>query len=307
MAVYTVFDREDIIAITKKYELVLYSFEGIKEGILNTNYLLNTNKGKFVLRILEGNRSFDSEKEELNFLLEVRKIIPCTVPYKTSDNETLIIYKNKMMSLFYFIDGKKLEETTPYYLQKIGTLLGKFHNFSLGKTLNRKTRIDEQYYFSKINIEDIPVSSEEKNKISQLCLKLKDTDFSKLPKGIIHSDIFPDNIFIKNNEIVGILDFNDAVTAPLIFDLGIVINYWIRINNWSKEKKKLYTEIFLTAYEEIRQLTEEEKKLLDMGTLKMALAFILLRMDRALIKNKPDILIEDKTYLELLPLLKYYK
>lgn len=306
MAVYTVLDMKEVVEITNKYALTVYSFQGIKEGILNTNYLLDTDKGKFVLRILEGHRSFESEKKELDFLLELNGVIPCTVPYMTPEGETLIRYKDKLMSLFYYIEGEKLENITPDYLQQIGNLLAVFHNFSRGKTLERKTRIDEQYYFNKLNITEIPIPMEEKNNIVLLCERLKNIDFSALPSGIIHSDIFPDNIFIKNGKINGILDFNDSVTAPLIFDIGVIINYWIRINNFSPEKEKEYTNIFLNAYERVRKLTPEEKNLLDMATLKMALAFILLRIDRLIVRKEAGILIEEKSYNELLPLLRYY-
>ena len=110
MAVYTYLSKEDIKNIAKEYDLVVYSFEGIPEGILNSNYLLNTDRGRFILRVLEGNRSFESEKEELDFLLELNKIIPCTIPYKTKSGATLIRYNNKLMSLFYYIDGEKIEK-----------------------------------------------------------------------------------------------------------------------------------------------------------------------------------------------------
>lgn len=306
MAVYTVLNMEEVVEISNKYALTFYSFQGIREGILNTNYLLETNKGKFVLRILEGHRSFESEKKELDFLLELDGIIPCTVPYMTPEGETLVTYKNRLVSLFYYIEGKKLESITPDYLQQIGTLLALFHNFSQGKKLDRKTRIDEQYYFNKLNIAEIPISLKEKNSITLLCSRLKNIDFSALPTGIIHSDIFPDNIFVKDGKINGILDFNDSVTAPLIFDIGVIINYWIRINNFSPEKEREYISIFLNAYEKVRKLTPEEKKLLDMATLKMALAFILLRIDRLIVRKETGILIEEKSYAELLPLLRYY-
>ncbi|MCI6033985.1 homoserine kinase [Fusobacterium varium] len=306
MAVYTVLNIKDITTILTKYNLIPLHYEGIKDGILNTNYLIFTAKGKFVLRVLEGHRSYEAEKEELDFLLELNDIIPCSLPCSTKDGKVLIEYNGKMMTLFYFIEGEKLTEINEHFLSQIGILLGKMHLFSKNKILNRKTRIDEKYYFSKIDMTKVPIAEDEKKNLLSLYKKVSMIDFSSLPCGVIHNDIFPDNILIKDGFISGIIDFNDSSYAPFIFDLGIVINYWIRIKNFSPETEKKYIEVFLTSYESIRKLSTIEKSLLDMGILKMALAFIFLRINKFSVEDNQNILIEDKTYYELLPLLKYY-
>lgn len=306
MAVYTVLNIKDITTILTKYNLIPLHYEGIKDGILNTNYLIFTAKGKFVLRVLEGHRSYEAEKEELDFLLELNDIIPCSLPCSTKDGKILIEYNGKMMTLFYFIEGEKLTEINEHFLSQIGIILGKMHLFSKNKILNRKTRIDEKYYFSKIDMTKVPIAEDEKKNLLSLYKKVSMIDFSSLPCGIIHNDIFPDNILIKDGFISGIIDFNDSSYAPFIFDLGIVINYWIRIKNFSPETEKKYIEVFLTSYESIRKLSTIEKSLLDMGILKMALAFIFLRINKFSVEDNQNILIEDKTYYELLPLLKYY-
>lgn len=306
MAVYTVLNIKDITTILTKYNLIPLHYEGIKDGILNTNYFIFTAKGKFVLRVLEGHRSYEAEKEELDFLLELNDIIPCSLPCSTKDGKVLIEYNGKMMTLFYFIEGEKLTEINEHFLSQIGILLGKMHLFSKNKILNRKTRIDEKYYFSKIDMTKVPIAEDEKKNLLSLYKKVSMIDFSSLPCGVIHNDIFPDNILIKDGFISGIIDFNDSSYAPFIFDLGIVINYWIRIKNFSSETEKKYIEVFLTSYESIRKLSTIEKSLLDMGILKMALAFIFLRINKFSVEDNQNILIEDKTYYELLPLLKYY-
>lgn len=306
MAVYTVLNIKDITTILTKYNLIPLHYEGIKDGILNTNYLIFTAKGKFVLRVLEGHRSYQSEKEELDFLLELNDIIPCSFPCSTKDGKILIEYNGKMMTLFYFIEGEKLTEINEHFLSQIGIILGKMHLFSKNKILNRKTRIDEKYYFSKIDMTKVPIAEDEKKNLLSLYKKVSMIDFSSLPCGVIHNDIFPDNILIKDGFISGVIDFNDSSYAPFIFDLGIVINYWIRIKNFSPETEKKYIEVFLTSYESIRKLSTIEKSLLDMGILKMALAFIFLRINKFSVEDNQNILIEDKTYYELLPLLKYY-
>ena len=99
---------------------------------------------------------------------------------------------------------------------------------------------------------------------------------------------------------------DSATTAPFIFDIGIVINFWIRIKRFDSTQEREYIKIFLDAYESIRKLTSKEWELLDMGILKMALAFILVRIDRLIVRKEESALIEEKSYKELMLLLKYF-
>ena len=90
----------------------------------------------------------------------------------------------------------------------------------------------------------------------------------------------------------------------MIFDLAIIINYWINIKNFSKGKKKKFIDIFLDEYEKERKLTEEEKKMLPHAVLRMAVTFILLRLYKFNVENNSECLIEDKNYKQLMPLLE---
>lgn len=306
MAVYTKLLREDIEEILKNYNLSLIDYYMIKNGILNTNYYIECIEGKFVLRVFEGGRDFLEENQELNFLWEIKDIIPCCLPLKNRFNENYVVFKNKMVALFYFIEGEPIKNINGDLLREIGGYLGKLHTFSKGKQLIRKSRIDMESYYNKIDFNFIPISAMEKLKIKSIYEDVKFFDFSSLPSGIIHNDIFPDNVFIKNGKVEGILDFNESQTAPFIYDLSIVINYWIRLNNFPKKLEEEYVEIFLNEYEKYRKLEEREKRVLDKALKKMAITFILLRFDKFIIQNLNGVFIEDKNYSQLLPLLKYY-
>ena len=96
---------------------------------------------------------------------------------------------------------------------------------------------------------------------------------------IIINDIFPDNVFM--GEKLSLIDFNDCMNAPFIIDLAIVINFWIRIKEFSKDNENKLIKIFLNAYEDERNLMPEEKKLLKKMVLKMALTFIFLRINKS--------------------------
>lgn len=306
MAVYTKLLRSNIEEILKEYNLNLIDYHMIKNGILNTNYYINTKEGKFILRVFEGGREFSEENQELDFLLTIKNIIPCCLPLKNLSEKNYIIYKGKMIALFYFIEGEPIKDITENLLKEIGVYLGKLHSFSKGKILNRKSRIDMENYYNKIDFNFIPISAMEKMKIRSIYEEVKFFDFSKFPSGIIHNDIFPDNVFIKDGKIEGILDFNESQTAPFLYDLAIVINYWIRLYNFPKEIEEKYINTFLKEYEKYRKLEEGEKRALDKALKKMAITFILLRFDKFIIQNLNGVFIEDKNYSQLLPLLKYY-
>lgn len=306
MAVYTMFLKEEIEEILKSYNLSLINYHMIKNGILNTNYYIECKEGRFVLRVFEGGRDFLEENQELEFLLNIKDIIPCCLPLKTNSGDNYVVFKNKMVALFYFIIGEPIKNVDENLLREIGKYLGKLHNFSMGKNLIRKSRIDMERYFDRIDFNFIPISAIEKRKIKSIYEEVKYFDFSSLPSGIIHNDIFPDNVFIRDGRIEGILDFNESQTAPFIYDLAIVINYWIRLNNFPKDLEERYTALFLQEYEKYRSLEEEEIRAMNKALKKMAITFILLRFDKFIIQNLSGVYIEDKNYSQLLPLLKYY-
>uniref|UniRef100_UPI0025DCC5CA phosphotransferase n=1 Tax=uncultured Fusobacterium sp. TaxID=159267 RepID=UPI0025DCC5CA len=124
-----------------------------------------------------------------------------------------------------------------------------------------------------------------------------------LPRGIVHNDIFSDNVLIKNNHIVGILDFNEAQSGALIFDIAIVINYWIKIYKFPKNEEEYHISLFLKEYEKYRKLELGEKRALEIAIKKVNLTFILLRLNKFINENLSGVLIENKSYSELLTLL----
>ena len=136
---------------------------------------------------------------------------------------------------------------------------------------------------------------------------MKKIDFQSLPKGIIHSDIFPDNVIIKEGHINGILDFNEAYYAPFIYDLAIIINFWIKAKKYiSFQKENDMIRDFLNNYSRHRKIEKEEIKLLNYACKKMALTFITLRVYKEIIEKSYEkaVDIEHKSYLSLMNLIE---
>ena len=303
MAVYTDLKKEDIENILKEYNLKLNSFYKIKKGILNTNYFVSTDCGDFVIRVFEGNRTFKEENLELEFLLDIQNIIPCCVPIKNIKNNNYVIYNNKMVALFKYIKGLPIDKINEKLIRQIANYLGKLHNYSMGKSLNRDSRVNLQYYYDNIDFNKIEIDDKNKEIILKRYKEIKDIDFNILPKGIIHNDIFPDNILIDcEDNIVGILDFNESCSGPFIFDIAIVINFWIKILKLNKDIENRYIQLFLSEYNKVRKLSCQEVELLEYSIIATSLTFILLRIYKFEVEKVKKLFVEDKNYEELMVL-----
>lgn len=300
MAVYTILNREEIINILSYYNVKLLDFKRIKEGILNTSYEIKTKDRDYILRISESNRNFNEEKLELNFITDIKDIIPVPRIKKTKDNKNYLIYKDKFITLFEKIIGSEIISVNENYIEQIAIYLGKMHAFSQNKKIDRVSRINYKNYINKINL-DIPKIH--KMKIKNAENSLKNIDFSHLPIGIIHNDIFPDNVLEKDKKIKAIIDFNECCTNFLLVDIAVVINFWIRIKDFTKCKKEHLINLFLSKYSEFRPITSDEIKLLDMMMIKVSLDFIYLRLYQNLKNSHKNVTIKNKSYIELISLI----
>lgn len=305
MAVYTKLTAEHKDNIRILYNLGKDAdFIEISEGILNTNYLIKDKNKKYVFRLLEGERNIDEELKELDFLNFLNKNnILCPHAFINNSGENHMFIQGKMGCLFDFIHGDKVTEIDENVLKKIGFTLGKLHNLSKGRSIERTRKIDLDYFHKKISKVDLKtILKEDHDLIMGRYNKVKKVDFSNLPKGIVHNDIFPDNVFM--GEKLSLIDFNDCIKAPFVIDLAIVINFWIKIKEFNKDKENNLIKIFLDSYEEERKLLPEEKKLLKKMVLKMALTFIFLRINKFYIEDNSDTNMEIKSYKDLLILLE---
>lgn len=304
MAVYTKLEESEMREVINLYEVgSLISFTGITKGIMNSNYLVNTESGKYILRIIEMDREIEEEQKELKFLEYISSHnIPCPGVVITKKGEDYIFIKGKMASLFTFLEGKEVLDINSEILYKIGKILAKMHNLSTGMNLTRNEKIELEYLYEFIASDEKKLKrilAENYEGVNEKLKKVRDTDFSILPQGIIHNDIFPDNVFVKDGDITGLIDFNDAMTAPFLHDISIVLNFWIYCKHGSYIKELCNS--FFKGYEEIRKLTCEEKKCLPVSLDKAALTFVFLRIKKFNFHDG-EAEREFKDYRDLLPM-----
>ena len=311
MGVFTNLFQDEIKFIEEKYKIKILEIKNIDNGILNSNFYIETKNKKYILRIYEANRTIDEEKQELILLDKITGIVPVSMAIKNIDNEYISIFNNKKFALFEYVNGNSITKIDTHIIREIAMNLGKLHSFSKDfsfEEYNRKSRIDFNFYYNEIKKSEINFRF--KNELLSLVDKIDDFDFSNLPSGVIHGDIFPDNVLLDEyNNIKVIFDFNESYYAPFIFDIAIVINFWIKINDFDFFTENNLIRDFLNYYSKYRKITKEELKSLDIACKKIALTFIFLRIYKEKIENsyQKAISIQEKSYLDLIKLIDKYE
>ena len=308
MGVFTNLFQDEIDFIEKKYKIKILEIKNIDNGILNSNFYIKTKNKKYILRIYEANRTIDEEKQELILLDRIVDFIPVSIAIKNIDNEYISIFNNKKFALFEYIDGNSITKIDTHIIREIAIYLGKLHSFTKDisfEKYNRKTRINFDFYYNEIKKSEIDFKF--KNELLNSADKINGSDFSILQSGVIHGDIFPDNVLLDDyNNIKVIFDFNESYYAPFIFDIAIVINFWIKINDFDFFTENNLIRDFLNYYSKYRKIAKEELKSLDIACKKIALTFIFLRIYKEKIDNsyQKAISIQEKSYLDLIKLIK---
>ena len=308
MGVFTNLFQDEIKFIEEKYKIKILKIKNIDNGILNSNFYIETKNKKYILRIYEANRTVDEEKQELILLDKIAGFIPVSKAIKNIDNKCISIFNNKKFALFEYVNGNSITKIDTHVIREIAMSLGKLHSFTKDfsfEEYNRKSRIDFDFYYNEIKKSEIDFKF--KRELLNLADEINSYDFSFLPSGIIHGDIFPDNVLLDEyNNIKVIFDFNESYYAPFIFDIAIVINFWIKINDFDFFTENNLIRDFLNYYSKYRKITKEELKSLDIACKKIALTFIFLRIYKEKIDNsyQKAISIQEKSYLDLIKLIK---
>jgi homoserine kinase type II len=284
MAVYTKIDNQDLLSLSNNYKIgKITKSKGIKKGIENTNYLLQVNKKKFILTIFEKR----VQKKDLPFFmglmekLNQQKII-CPKPLKNSKGKHLTRIKNKPSSIVTFLSGT--DKTTLNYKNcfDIGKNIAKFHKVTTKIKLYRKNSMSIKKLgglLKSIKFKSNKISSKLKPTLN-ICLKdIKSQWPKKLPNGIIHGDLFIDNIFFNKNKFSGFIDFYFSSNDYLMYEIAICINalcFDIKKNSFIINHKKVKN--LIDGYETIRPFTKKEKNALNILCRGAALRYLLTRI-----------------------------
>jgi len=283
MAVYTKINKKDIFYINKKFEVdKIISFKGIKQGIENTNYLLKSKNKKFILTIFEKRVS----QKEIPFFMKLMDQlnnlkINCPKPQKGKNGSYLIKIKNKTACIVSFLRGKDKKSLNLKNCHDIGKMIAEMHLCTSKVNLSRKNSMSIKYLNPLLN--SIKFKSKKFINIEKfLKANFKDIKMKwpkKLPNGIIHGDLFIDNIFFKKNKLSGIIDFYFAANDYFMYEIAICINALCFDKKKSKfliNKKKVKS--LIEGYECIRKISIKEKNSLNILCRGAAMRYFLTRL-----------------------------
>jgi len=283
MAVYTKINKKDLLYINKKFNDERFlSFKGIKQGIENTNYLLKSKNKKYILTIFEKRVS----KKEIPFFMELMdelntSKLNCPKPLKNKDGKYLINLKNKTACIVSFLQGKDKKNLNIKNCYDVGRVIAQMHLHTQKIKLFRKNSMGVK----NLNplLKSIKFKSKKFTNIDKF-LKINFDNIKKkwpkkLPGGIIHGDLFIDNIFFKNNKLSGIIDFYFAANDYFMYEIAICINAlcFDKINSKFKINKNKIKNL-IKGYESIRNISLKEKKSLNILCRGAAMRYFLTRL-----------------------------
>lgn len=278
MSVYTEVSRGDLTAFLQEYAVgELVSYQGISDGIENTNYFVTTEQGEFVLTLFE-HHIFD----ELGYFLDVMTFfyqhdIPSAHPAADKEGRYLKQLCGKPAALVTRLSGRGVDTVaTAEQCHVIGDVLGRMH--LVGKEFKAKRPTQRGHDWRKKSADKLlPLLDDESAELLKNELVFQ-AQYAKLdlPFGMTHSDLFRDNALFKGDELQGIIDFYYACDEYLLYDLAVVVNDWCIDEKGLIEHTRYQS--LMHAYLLHRGLTEAEQEFWNLVLRAAALRFWISRL-----------------------------
>ncbi|HEU5047475.1 MAG TPA: homoserine kinase [Rickettsiales bacterium] len=311
MAVYTELTQSEIADFLTAYDLpALKAAEGIRSGVENTNYLLVLEDGsKHILTLFEKR----TEAKDLPFfagLMEhlATKSIPAPMPVRGRDGQAIRTLKNKPALIVTFLNGKDAAELTPSHLAQLGEYTAKLHIAASDYPQQRANGLAFAGWhalLAKIEARADEITPGLADEMRKELAFLESTWPKNLPQGVIHADLFPDNVFFDaQGKLSGIIDFYFACNDLFAYEIAICLNAWCFDAQWEfcPEKAKA----FMAAYEKVRPLSESERTALQVLARGAALRFLLTRTHDRLFPVE-GALVTSKDPMEYLTKLRFHR
>lgn len=281
VAVFTDVTDDEFLRFMADYDLGdVLSFKGITEGVENTNYAVLTDQAPFILTLYEKRISAEDLPFYLGLMDHLASCdIPCPVPIVDRFGQKLKQLAGRPAALFSFVPGLWPRRIEPIHCHALGNALARLHHASTDYDGDQANDLGVHAW------RGILESAGDQVETLQAGLKadlLAELDFLEanwpdhLPSGVIHADLFADNVFFKDDEITGIIDFYFACRDAYAYDLAICLNAWCFERDLSFNVTKARR--LLTSYHRIRPLQAVELKALPMLCRGAAMRFLVTRL-----------------------------
>jgi homoserine kinase type II len=296
MAVYTEVPDDELAAFVASYGLgALLSYKGIAEGVENTNYLLHTEKGPIFLTLYEKRVA----PEDLPFFLGLMEHLAkagltCPTPVRDLEGRMVRDLAGRPAALITFLEGVWIRRPQPRHCAAVGKALAGLHVAGRGFGLTRANGLGLAGWrplFARFEARADEIAPGLGATVRQELDHLERHWPAGLEQGIIHADLFPDNVFFLGDRLSGLIDFYFACNDALAYDIAVTLNAWCFESDHSFNITK--GQALLKGYESVRRLTPAEREALPLLARGAALRFLLTRAydwlhtaSNALVKRK---------------------
>jgi homoserine kinase type II len=312
MAVYTEVTDEDLQGLAEAYDFgEILSCKGIAEGVENSNYMLQTSTGPFILTLYEKRVN----PVELPFFIGLmehlaRSGVQCPVPIKGRDGESLRTLCGRPAAIVSFLRGMWPRRIHVDQCAELGKALAGLHKAGMSFDMKRKNNLSlDGWHDLFARTSSDAAEGIEKGLGWQIRYELERLAQTwpaagSLPSGVIHADLFPDNVFFLDGKCSGIIDFYFACNDFLAYDIAICLNAWCFEPGGDFNITKANR--LLSSYEAVRPLTAAEKNAFPILARGAAMRFLLTRL-YDWVNTPPGALVKPKDPREYLHKLNFHR
>lgn len=259
MSVFTTLNLDEVNTWLDQFSLGKFQdLKGIAAGITNTNYFVITEQGRYVLTIFEKN-DFDELPYFVNLMTHLAKHgVLCPTPIVDQSGIALHRLKGKPALMVSCLQGKDIEHPNLEQCKAVATTLAQMH--VAGLSFHQQSHNQRGQGWRILTAQQVmpKLSAEQKELLKQELDYQHGLDLTMLPHGVIHGDLFRDNVLFDGNQLGGFIDFYYACHDVLAYDVAIAVNEWCVEENGCFNAEKLNA--FLTAYQAVRpfELAEQQ-------------------------------------------------
>jgi homoserine kinase type II len=308
MAVYTDVAADELAEFLSRYDLgELLSYKGIAEGVENSNFLLHSSAGYFILTLYEKR----VERDDLPFFLALMthlasRGISCPLPVKNRAGEALSTLAGRPAAIISFLEGIWPRKPSAAHCAGVGQALARMHLAGRDFPMSRANALSVSGWRPLFDAAAARADEVQPGLAAFIAAELDYLEGNvwpkNLPQGVIHADLFPDNVFFLGERLSGIIDFTFACNDMLAYDVAICLNAWCFESDCSFNVTK--ARAFLNAYGRERQMSDAEENALPLLARGAALRFLLTRLVDFL-NVPPGALVRPKDPLEYFRKLRF--
>jgi homoserine kinase type II len=309
LAVYTDITEDELERFLAQYDAgTLMSYKGIAEGVENSNFLLHTSKAPYILTLYEKR----VDPADLPFFLGLMQHLAdrglsCPLPVARKDGELLGQLAGRPAALISFLEGMWLRKPAAHHCRAVGEAIARMHVAGEGFAITRQNALSVSSWRPLWDKSEARADEVEKGLAREVGTEL---DFleshwpKNLPAGVIHADLFPDNVFFLDDHLSGLIDFYFACNDFFAYDLSVCLNAWCFEKDWSYNITKGMA--LIEGYQSVRPLSPDEAEALPLLCRGSALRFFLTRLYDWLM-TPPGAMVTKKDPKEYLRKLRFHQ